>query len=196
MEYSKKPISKWRWRVFFGLVLCSLVGGGYFLWYFIQQPVRGTIYTGTLSTPQFPDGENEIELYSGKYIEFSHGAEYDVKRHELPVKNPVYESVFLSVGDYEGQKIAVTIEERPLGDFESSPSVKMRLNEPKDYKKSVLRESGFEGYFFAKESPVFERDAFFFAEGKLVGIAITSPLTADGLQDELTTLLKGIKIKK
>ncbi|MBP6929372.1 MAG: hypothetical protein KBB77_00370 [Candidatus Moranbacteria bacterium] len=179
------------------LILCILGIGGYFLWHYLEQPALGTVRSGKLpvATGSF-DRKNEVKRYFGKYIEFSYGAGYEVKRHETPVKDPVYERIFLSAGDYEGKKIAVTIEERPLGDFESSPSVKMRLDKPTEYKKSSFAESGFEGYFFLKESSVFETDAFFFAEGKLVSVAITSPLGADGLQEELLAFLKEIKITK
>ncbi len=197
MESTKKPVSKWYRRVFFSLILCILGIGGYFLWRYLEQPALGTVRSGKLPVASGSfEGKNEVKRYFGKYIEFSYSAGYEVKRHETPVKDPVYERIFLSAGDYEGKKIAVTIEERPLGDFESSPSVKMRLDKPIEYKKSSFAESGFEGYSFLKESSVFEADAFFFAEGKLVSVAVTSPLSADGLQEELLELLKGIKIKK
>lgn len=197
MESSKKSVSKWYRRVFLSLILCILGIGGYFLWRYLQQPALGTVRSGKLSVASGSfDRKNEVKRYFGKYIEFSYGAGYEVKRHETPVKDPVYERIFLSAGDYEGKKIAVTIEERPLGDFESSPSVKMRLDKPTEYKKSSFSESGFEGYFFLKESSVFETDAFFFAEGKLVSVAITSPLGADGLREELMQFLKEIKMKK
>lgn len=197
MESSKKPLSKWYRRVFFGLILCILGIGGYFLWYYLEQPALGTVRSGKLpAVSESFDGKSEVKRYFGKYIEFSYSAGYEVKRHETPVKDPVYERIFLSAGDYEGKKIAVTIEERPLGDFESSPSVKMRLDKPIEYKKSSFTESGFEGYFFLKESSVFEVDAFFFAEGKLVSVAITSPLRVDGLREELMQFLKEVKIKK
>lgn len=197
MESPKKSVSKWYRRVFLSLILCILGIGGYFLWYYLEQPALGTVRSGKLPVASGSfDRKNEVKRYFGKYIEFSYSAGYEVKRHETPVKDPVYERIFLSAGDYEGKKIAVTIEERPLGDFESSPSVKMRLDKPTEYKKISFAESGFEGYFFLKESSVFEIDAFFFAEGKLVSVAITSPLGADGLQEELLAFLKEIKITK
>ncbi len=137
-----------------------------------------------------------MKHYSGQYANFSYPGAYVEKRHDLPENNPVKETIFLSAVDFEGRKIAITVEERPEKDFEASPSFQMRMNKPKEYEKSPLSDAGLRGFFFMKKTAVYEQDAFFFAKGFLVSVAVVSPTTADGLRDELLGILKSFVVKK
>lgn len=178
------------------LFFLLVVGGIFYLWRLLGGPAEGVIRLGELPAKQEAFATaNEVVRYTGKYVDFSYPGFYVEKRHDLPKSGPVREVVFLSAADFEGRKIAVTVEERSDMVFESSPSFKMRLNQPKEYEKSMLTDSGFQGFLFAKTTPVYEQDAFFFEKGLLVSLAVTSPTTSQGLRDELLKVLKSVIIK-
>ncbi len=72
----------------------------------------------------------------------------------------------------------------------------MRLNKPKEYKKEVFLMNEWNGFIFTKDSQVFEQSIFFFANEYLLSFASTSPLSLQGLQEELEVMLGSLDIKK
>lgn len=194
---SKKfSLKRHRGVVLFLLTAVIILGGFYCFWRFLERPALGTIHPGIV--PKVPESfaaSNEVKRYVGKYVDFSYAAVYAEKRHEIPESGPVKESIFLSVSDFEGRKIAVTIEDRGSVDFEASPSFYMRLNKPKEYGKEAFSENGFRGFFFAKKMAVFEQDVFFFDKGLLITLAVSSPTTMDGLRDDAMSVFQSMKVK-
>lgn len=180
--------------VLFLLVIAFFLALGYLLWHFLNRPAIGTIHPGKLSQVDGFDRNKEKKRYDGKYVDFSYPAVYDEKRHEIFVNGPVKESVFLSADENNGRKIAVLAEKRETRDFEVSPSVQMRLNEPKKYVKKEFVEENFRGIIFVKDSQVFEQTAFFFHDGLLVSVSVTSAVTMEGLEEQLMDIVRSIKV--
>lgn len=174
--------------LFFGIV--SII------WFFLQQPAIGEVRVSKQAPIEDRDTSNKQKQYQGKYLTFSYPGVYAEKAHEVPVSEPGKESVFLSAADFEGKKIAITVEEREKGNFEASPSFQMRVNKPKEYDKESFSENGFEGFVFAKNSQVFEQTVFFFDEGLFISISVTSPIKIEGLREELMDILKSVNIKE
>lgn len=182
--------------VLFLLVIVFFLALGYLLWRFLNRPAIGTIYPGKFSQVDGFDRNKEKKRYDGKYVDFSYPAVYDEKRHEIFVDGPVKESVFLSADESNGRKIAVMVERRETRDFEVSPSVQMRLNEPKKYMKKKFIEGDFQGIIFIKDSQVFEQTVFFFYDGLLVSISVTSAVTMEGLEEQLMDIVRSIKVNR
>lgn len=183
------------------IVLFLLIGGifllsSYFLWRFLGREAIGTINEKTYFVQETFDHQKERKFYDGKYIDFSYPAIYSEKRHEISVNGPMKESIFLSADERNGKKIAVTVEKREKEEFETSPSVQMRLNEPKKYNKKDFSTKNLKGIVFGKENQVFEQTAFFFSDGFLISISVTSAVMGDGLEEQLGDILKSVKTNK
>ena len=174
-----------------GLLLCGFL---YFFWQFLQQPVVGTITTEKAQKKDDGDQKKPI-LYQGKYLTFMYPSIYEEKAHEIPIKSPVKESIFLSAKDFEGQKIAIVAEERARGDMESSPSFQMRVDKP-EYDQEPVAIGWLSGFLFKKNSPVFEQTFFSHGTDFVVSISMTSPLSMDGLEQDLFALIASIRFRE
>lgn len=178
------------WMAFIVVVFISV----YVLWRFLQTPATGTIKMGVLPPPiESFDQKNEQKRFVGKYISFSHGGTYVKKTDDTSVNGSVKESIFLTTPDWEGKKIAVTVEERAESTLEASPSYKMRREAPKIYHETPLTIGIFTGSVFEKQSAVFEATAFLINHSEIITISLTSPIKGDGLKDELLTLLDTVR---
>lgn len=166
----------------------------YALWRFLQRPAVGTVKMGVLSpSVESFDQKNEQKRFVGKYISFSYNSTYEKKTDDTPVNGPVKESIFLSAPDWEGKKIAVTVEERGESALDSSPSYKMRREASKIYHETPIAMGIFTGSIFEKKSQVFEVTAFLINQSEVITISLTSPIKFDGLAEELEALLKSAR---
>lgn len=190
------PVERHSKVVLFLFIMLLIFGSLYFLWQFLQRPVVGIVGAGKTVSKESSATDTEQLEYQGKYLRFPYPGLYVEKMHELPVKGPVKESIFLSADDVEGKKIAVVVEERKEMVLKASPSFQMRLNKPKEYSKTMIPLDGFDGFIFEKNSQVFEQTAFFFHKGLLVSISVTSPFKIDGLKEGLIDILKSIQWKE
>ena len=185
-----------------GVVLFLLVGAfivlaGYFFWRFLEKPAVGTIHPVIL--PKEPEQlvvRDEIRPYTGKYVDFSYSADYFEKHHETPPSGPIQELIIFSGSGVADREFVLTVEDREGTDLFASPSVQMRSNKPKEYDKEAFSVHNVRGLLFTKKSQVYEQGAFFFKQGMLMSLVVSSPMTLDGLQDEVMKIVKSVEVKK
>lgn len=165
----------------------------FWLWCFLQKPAVGTIRPGATPTAaEVFTREKEKKRYTGKYFDFSHGAAYQEKRHDLPVNDPIKESVFLSTGDIEGRKIALILADRGTSDLASDPSFQIRNDASGEYQSKSFQVVNFQGTVFQKNTQIFEVTAFFSYQEYIVSISLTSPFTLEGLETELSAIVESL----
>jgi hypothetical protein len=188
---SSKKHSRFWIFLFVGLAILLLSISA--LWKFLQRPAIGDIRVNTVVT-EISAGEKKAEKqYKGEYLTFSYPDIYTEKSHTLPLKGPIKESVFLSSARVTGEKMAVVIEEREGNEFEASPGFQMRINKLKEYTREDVTISGYKGVLFQKNTPVFERTFFLRDTNFVVTISTTSPVSGDGLDQELSSLIESIR---
>lgn len=191
----KQELSRKRRRkVIFSLFGVILFGALCFLWFFLRKTSVGVIRVGTPPNRSVEQGKG-LKRFVGKYVSFSYPGAYVEKMHDFPIKGPVKESIFLSVADIEGRKIAIVVEEREGGDFEASPSFQMRLDTPKEYDQEPVSVSGRSGFLFKKNSQVFERTFFFHDKDFVVSVSSTSPFSAEDLERDLFAVIGSLRLR-
>lgn len=185
-----------RKRVFTVLFLITLVGLGYGLWWFLKQPVQGTIRAavGGESTPQ--KKMSEKWLYQGKYITFSYEGSYEERSHQVFERPPVLESVLLTASSLDGRKIAVTVANRGTDDLESDPSYQMRMSDQATYEQSSFKTSSFQGEMFTQSEAPFEKTAFFTTRGLIVSVSLSSLFRVEGTAEEMEALLSDFHLSR
>lgn len=192
-ENSQKHSRLW---IYVTLILLLLFGIVYLIWFYLQKPVVADIRVGARKPSADMDKAKEPKQYYGRYLTFTYSGVYEEKVHTTPEEGPVKESILLSATDLEGQKIAIVVEEREGGDFETSPSFQMRLLKPKEYEKEPIMTNGFRGFLFKKNTQVFEETAFVRKENFIITVSLTSPMNIDGLNMELMNVLRSLKWEK
>lgn len=184
-----------RFWIFVLIGIIIFFGIAYAMWLFLQSPAIGIVRGKTLISKINSETKKEKE-YKGEYLTFSYPAVYVEKTHEIPVNGPVKESIFLSANEFEGGKIAIVVEERIGGDFEASPSFKMRVDKPKEYDQEPVSVGGLSGFLFKKNIGMFERTFFFHSGDFVVGASTTSPVSAEGLEKQLFFILASIHFRQ
>ncbi len=141
-------------RLIILLLVFFLLGLAFFwLWRFLQKPAIGTIRSGVAPlAEQVFTREKEKQRYTGKYLNFSHGAAYREKGHDLPVNGPIKESIFLSAEDIEGRKIALILADRGTSNLASDPSFQVRRDASGEYQSKSFQVANFQGMIFQKNT--------------------------------------------
>jgi len=174
------------------IVLLSIFFFGVFLWWFAGKKSVGVIRNPVVSIPPVTGGNDAKTLYQGKYISFSHRADYEEVSHFVPEKGIVKESILLSSQGLKSRKIAVSITARESADLRNDPSYQVRENDSLHFTKHAFAEPNFRGVSFTSTKAPFESTAFFFYEGQIVSISVNSFLQAENLETELQEILASI----
>ncbi len=191
---NENPQKKPRKMVVFFLGVAGLVFFGVFLlWRFLQKPAMGTVYLREASYQKVPDTNDEVQTYQGSLFSFSCLAKYTEKTDDKLKDGPIQESILLSNPRIEGKKITIIVANRQSSDLKSDPSFQMREGTPGVYQKKNVDFSGQHAVIFEKKNSVFEETAFFYHAPYIVSISLTSLFRVDGLEDELSHLLRTIR---
>lgn len=193
-ENPKKKSRFWKYVAL--IILLLLFGIAYIIWLYLQKPVVADIRVGAREPSADMDKVKEQKQYHGRYVTFTYPGVYEEKVHTTPNEGSVKESIFLSATDLEGQKIAVVVEEREIGNFEESPSFQMRLLKSQEYGKEPIAINGFKGFLFKKNTQVFEETAFVRKENFIISVSLSSPMNIEGLNKELIDVLQSLEWKK
>lgn len=187
----KIPSKRRRMVLLFAFFLLGCIC--FWLWRFLQKPAVGTIRPGaTPLAEQVFTREKEKQRYTGKYLDFSHGAAYREKGHDLPVNGLIKESIFLSAEDIEGRKISLILADRGTSDLASDPSFQVRSDASGEYQSKSFQVANFQGTVFQKNTQIFEVTAFFSYQEYIVSISLTSPFTLEGLETELSAIMESL----
>lgn len=182
-----------RFWIFLLLALFFFFGAVYIIWLFLQRPAIGDVRVVQKASTEDRDSAQNPKQYQGKYLTFSYPGVYVEKAHETPTSGPIKESIFLSAADFEGRKIAIVVEEREARDFETSPAFQMRSDKPKEYGQETVSASGFDGFLFKKNTQVFERTFFLHSGDFIISISVTSPISAEGLDQGLFAVISSVR---
>lgn len=174
------------------LVLILVVGGGYAIWHWWKKPVFGTL-TSPLSEEKKEERPGiQHKTYQGKYFKFSYPDPYQAKYYEISAEPPLKEQIVLSMEGLESRKIVVTVRENGGEGLAGDPSLRYRELHPKEYRRKSIATEGLRGDIFSKGTQIFEETAFLLKDAMIISIALTSPLTAEGLSEELDDLLESL----
>lgn len=184
-----------RHRMLWLLLLMSVVIGCLiWAWWFLSQPVFGTIQVMPEATAPANEKIIEKKLYQGKKMTFSYQGSYDQKSSRVSIDGPILESILLANSTLDGRKIAVTVANRGTSDLMSDPSYQVRLNDRKTYRQSSFSVGSYEGEMFETTEAPFEKTAFFSTHGLIVSMALTSLFQLEGLGVELEALLADFSV--
>lgn len=172
------------------VVILCVTGAVLFLFRWMNQKSVGTIVQDGISQGDIPQ-ENPAEMvrYKGKYFTFDYLAHYQV-RSVNTVNYPVLEQVLLVEPSIEGRKISVVAQEIAAESLEEYPGFRMRSQESMAYQQENLIRGGQEYILFTKSSSVFEVGVFFRQGNIAKSIVLSSPITSEGLREELLQLLE------
>lgn len=178
--------------VFF-IILVLLVGAAVvlLLWW-MRQPGEGVVSIRE-GKPRGGEAADQVPYthWSGKYGRFSHPASFVVKTHTKDVSEIDRESVFLTEQGVGGRKIAYSLRKYDDSRLSDIPSVRLRDLDGDQYQKEVREIAGYSGLLYSKERQVFEETFFFKLQGGLfVSISLSSPITPDGLREDLEALIR------
>lgn len=178
------------------LFLIGILGVGLlvWLWWFLSQPVSGTIHTTSENAVSGDVQKAEKKLYKGKNITFSYEGSYEEKSSQVSSVGPIVESLLLVTPTLDGRKIAVTVAKRETDDLMSDPSYQVRVMNRDMYSQSAFVVASYEGVMFEKNEAPFEKTAFFSYRGLIVSIALTSLFHAENLEEELNALLLDFEV--
>lgn len=180
------------------LAFILLFGTGSFLgWQKIfSGPRMGTIRQNTPATPAAVSLSAAREPYEGERMAFTYQGNFAIKTQESPGAGPVLERVFLYEKRGADKSIAWTLEERPLGQYESSPAFLYRDRKEAEFSREKLFLEGKEGILFTRRDAPYEKTFFFWQEGLLVTLSVTSLSSPDGLPDLLQGLVKDLVLTR
>lgn len=183
-------------NLFIGFCGVLFIIVGYFFWHLMNEKNTGKVRQGGKEQSSL-DKNQDLRLYTGKYLKFSYKGIYQERAHSIDESSPLRESVFLTTSDYEGKKIAVTVASRGTNDLSQDPSFQMRSNKPEEYQKSLFSQLAlpFSGVFFEKNTQPFEVTAFFSQKNSIVSISVISLFGIDGLKSELSDLIKSLELQ-
>jgi hypothetical protein len=184
-------------KFFLGVFLmCIIAALALLLWWLFGQRMFGT------ATVRKPDSETVAEKpigrreYSGKFITFTYPDTYHEKSDAEPVNFPIVERFFLTQGGAAGKKIALLVQENTGYAFEEYSSYRIREQDPTTYRREKTNIHGLEVTIFTKEEGVFETVAFLESGTRVASLAITSPISMEGLREELDAVLETVVWKK
>ncbi len=160
-----------------------------FLWWLSQRPAQGTVTVALTPEPGDSVDLKQRTRYEGKYLTFTYPHDFERRKEAEAVKFPLLERVYLSRGDIEGRKIALTLQDNSGNSFEEYSSFRIRRNDSSVYAEDRTERNGLDTVFFTKASSVFEVGAFFHRGNQVVAIVVSSPTTQNGLREELESLL-------
>lgn len=190
------PKTKRKKRFIFGVtffLLIVLVIA--FLWWLSQRPSQGTITVASSVASRESIDLKQRTRYEGKYLTFTYPSDFERREEVEAVKFPLLERIYLSRGDIEGRKIALTFQDNSGNSFEEYSSFRIRRNDPAVYTEDRSERNGLDAVFFTKASSVFEVGAFFHRGSQVVAIVVSSPTTQKGLREELEDVLDSFEWK-
>jgi hypothetical protein len=169
------------------LVLLSLTL--WFLWWLFQRPSHGTVSVApSVEKVNYADPDHR-KRYQGKYFTFTYPADFNRREESEAVKYPLLERVYLSRSDIEGRKIALMLQDNTGYRFEEYSSFRIRRDDKRTYQEHEAVHNGFKAAFFTKDTSVFEVSAFLAHGNQVLSVVVSSPISPDGLETEVSTLL-------
>lgn len=194
--WSDKKPKKWHHPTLFVAIFFAIVITISFLWWFSQRPSQGTIVIIPATEKIDPAETNHRKRYQGKYLTFTYPYDFERRGEGETVKYPLLERVYLSRDDIEGRKIALTLQDNSGNSFEEYSSFRIRRNDFHTYTEEKVERNGLDTVFFMKTTSVYEVGAFFHHGSRVVAIVVSSPITQNGLREELETVLDSFEWKK
>ncbi|MGB4833559.1 MAG: hypothetical protein WBP40_00845 [Candidatus Moraniibacteriota bacterium] len=173
------------------LVLLSLIL--WFLWWLFQRPSHGTVSIApAVEKTDYADPDHR-KRYQGKFFTFTYPYDFNRREEVETVKHPLLERVYLSRSDIEGRKIAVTLQDNTGYRFEEYSSFRIRRDDKRTYQEHEAVRNGFKAAFFTKDTSVFEVSAFLAHGNQVLSVVVSSPISPDGLETEVSTLLDSLQ---
>jgi hypothetical protein len=192
IQSDSKP-KKWRRSVIISLAIIGIAAVVAILWWLFQRPSQGTITIAPAAEKINPADPANRRQYSGKYFTFSYPADFQRREENESVSFPLLERVFLSRSDVEGRKIALLLQDNADYRFEEYSSFRIRQNDPATYREARIERNGLSAVIFTKETSVFEVSAFIVRGKRVLSVAVTSPISVKGLEEELFLALDSFR---
>ncbi|MCW1887982.1 MAG: hypothetical protein KIH67_000290 [Candidatus Moranbacteria bacterium] len=178
--------------IVYSVLLLALIGGGLWVWFWMQGEAVGTVGTG-VAKEKVEEVKSGTEVYTGTYFKVDVPRSFGIRSKSLPESGPVKETVFFVGTASNNEKVAITVEERPENTFESSPGFELRKQD-REYLQKKIKNEEQEINLFSKASDPYEKTVYFFQDAFLVSISYTATAEKDEAEGQILQMQKTFKI--
>ena len=179
-------------NIVYSVLLLALLGGGLWVWFWIQGEAVGTVGTG-VAKEKAEEVKSGTEVYTGNYFRVDMPRSFGLRSKTAPENGPVKETAFFVGTASNNEKVALTVEDRPEQTFESSPGFELRKQD-REYLQKKIENGDREIHLFSKVSDPYEKTVYFFQEAFLVSISYTATAEKDEAEGQILQMQKTFKI--
>jgi hypothetical protein len=179
-------------NIVYSVLLLALLGGGLWVWFWIQGEAVGTVGTG-VAKEKAEEVKSGTEVYTGNYFRVDMPRSFGLRSKTAPENGPVKETAFFVGTASNNEKVALTVEDRPEQTFESSPGYELRKQD-REYLQKKIENGDRESHLFSKVSDPYEKTVYFFQEAFLVSISYTATAEKDEAEGQILQMQKTFKI--
>ncbi len=177
-------------NIVYSVLLLALLGGGLWVWFWIQGEAVGTVGTG-VAKEKAEEVKSGTEVYTGNYFRVDMPRSFGLRSKTAPENGPVKETAFFVGTASNNEKVAV--EDRPEQTFESSPGFELRKQD-REYLQKKIENGDREIHLFSKVSDPYEKTVYFFQDAFLVSISYTATAEKDEAEGQILQMQKTFKI--
>jgi hypothetical protein len=179
-------------NIVYSVLLLALLGGGLWVWFWIQGEAVGTVGTG-VAKEKAEEVKSGTEVYTGAYFKVDIPRSFGLRNKTAPENGPVKETAFFVGTASNNEKVALTVEDRPEQTFESSPGYELRKQD-REYLQKKIENGDREIHLFSKVSDPYEKTVYFFQDAFLVSISYTATAEKDEAEGQILQMQKTFKI--
>ena len=179
-------------NIVYSVLLLALLGGGLWVWFWIQGEAVGTVGTG-VAKEKAEEVKSGTEVYTGNYFRVDMPRSFGLRSKTAPENGPVKETAFFVGTASNNEKVALTVEDRPEQTFESSPGYELRKQD-REYLQKKIENGDRESHLFSKVSDPYEKTVYFFQDAFLVSISYTATAEKDEAEGQILQMQKTFKI--